>query len=100
MAEYREILARPRFGFDQKLARQILDFYQLVGISVAGTASGRSLPDIKDIPFLDAALEAGAQYLVTGNLKDFPDAVCLPVKPVAPSIFITEWPGTNDSSRK
>lgn len=99
MAEYREVLARPRFNFDQNLVKQILDFYLLVGVNVAGTASGRVLPDMKDLPFLNAALEAEASYLVTGNLKDFPDAICHPVKPIAPSIFLAEWPGASDSPR-
>lgn len=99
LKEYREVLARPRFGFKQNLVAQILIFFELVGLSVLGTASGRILPDPKDLPFLDAALEAEASYLVTGNLKDFPIAVCLPVKPLAPSIFLTEWPKESDSPK-
>lgn len=100
LIEYREVLARPRFGFNRDLVTRVLDFFQLAGLSVPGTASGRLLPDPKDLPFLDAALEAEASYLVTGNLKDFPVTVCLPVKPLAPSIFLTEWTKESDSPGK
>jgi len=85
LAEYREVLARKRFGFDQGQVARMLDFMRLIGLTVEGKASGRRLPDPTDLPFLDAALEGGAVCIVTGNLKDFPAQACLPVKPMGPS---------------
>jgi putative PIN family toxin of toxin-antitoxin system len=88
LAEYREVLARKRFKFDQKDVSQMLDFIQLVGKNVAGQASGRNLPDATDLPFLDAAIEGEATHIVTGNMKDFPADACNPIKPVSPADFL------------
>ena len=38
------------------------------------SASPINLPDPADTKFLHCALAAGADYLVTGNRRDFPDA--------------------------
>jgi putative PIN family toxin of toxin-antitoxin system len=94
LAEYHEVLARRRFNFDQKRVSQILSFIQLIGVVVQGASSGRRLPDTTDLPFLDAALEAGAAYIVTGNFKDFPAEECVPVKPVGPAKFLARWTGS------
>ena len=91
LAEYRDVLTRPRFGFNPARVTQILDYFQLVGVGVTGKSSGRRLPDLTDLPFLDAALEGRETRIVTGNLKDFPVKACLPVKPVGPAEFLAEF---------
>lgn len=34
---------------------------------------GENLPDQDDIPYVDAAISGNADYIITGNLKHFPD---------------------------
>lgn len=71
LAEYRAVLRRSKFGFD---AADVLDFLHLVeGTSerVAATPLLVRLPDASDRAFLEIALAAGADSLVTGNVRHF-----------------------------
>ena len=40
---------------------------------IAPQKSKFSLPDKDDLIYLNAALSANAQFLITGNIKDFPE---------------------------
>lgn len=53
---------------------------------------GLSLPDPDDRHVLAAAIRAGAQLIVTFNLKDFPESELarFGVEPVHPDLFITQ----------
>lgn len=83
LAEYKEVFARPKFKIKPEHAQALLDFMS-EGIRVSGKRPAQRLPDSKDQPFLDAALEADAEAIVTGNAADFPDKVCAPVKIFSP----------------
>lgn len=74
LAEYQDVLRRPRLKLSDEVA---------VGILRAVTATGRlvvtdplpyELPDPKDVPFLEVALSGRADSLVTGNTRDFDGA--------------------------
>jgi predicted nucleic acid-binding protein len=93
LSEYKDVLARPKFKFDQIQVAQVLIFIQLVSQNVVGKASGRQLPDTSDLPFLEAAIEGKATHIVTGNLKDFPESACQPIKPIGPAEFLKELSG-------
>lgn len=73
--EYREVLARPKFG----IALQFSELFsaELKNQDPIGAApwKGNPLPDPDDLPFLEAALYATDQILVTGNTKHCPAAV-------------------------
>lgn len=72
--EYREVLLRPKFGFSSQLVHYILTAIERFGIMVNPSPSGMILPDIKDLPFYEVALEKRDNaYLVTGNKKHFPN---------------------------
>ncbi len=74
MCEYQDVLARKKFKFDALLVKSILQAIEKYGILSNPAATGRSLPDVKDLPFYEAVMEkrnTGA-CLVTGNLKHFP----------------------------
>jgi putative PIN family toxin of toxin-antitoxin system len=72
LAEYREVLARPRFKLDAERVNEVLMKFEEDGVSVTTNRTDLNLPDTDDEPFLAVALEAKADYLVTGNIRDFP----------------------------
>lgn len=71
IAEYRSVLARPRFGFDARDVADVLTFIEAFGDLADADPSIDQLPDETDRPFYDVALQTGA-ILVTGNAKHYP----------------------------
>ena len=71
VAKYREVLARPRFGFEDRDARAVLDYLTLAGEPVAAPPLDVTLPDPDDLPFLEVAAAGRADALVTGNPRHF-----------------------------
>ena len=72
MAEYRQVLLRPMFGWDADAVDALLEFLTSSGEAVVARPSAASLPDPEDRMFLEVALAALADHLVTGNLRHFP----------------------------
>lgn len=72
LSEYAEVLGRPVFGFPKVLIRDLIDQLQEEGLAVVGTPLPFRLPDPDDEPFLEVALAARAEALVTGNKRHFP----------------------------
>lgn len=75
LAEYGEVLRRPRFGFDEDEAALLLDYVENRGHTVASSPLAEALPDPDDEPFLEIAVAGRAECLVTGNLSHFPAAL-------------------------
>ena len=76
VGEYREVLTRKKFGFSSDSIEYLLSSMEKYGILIEPSSSGVTLPDIKDLPFYEVALEkcSDGAYLVTGNMKHFPKA--------------------------
>ena len=92
LAEYAEVLARPRFKFDPKRVREVLNKIEVDGLTVdASEESNLDLPDPDDEPFLAVALAASADFLVTGNLADYPPGKRRGCAVVPPAAFMAEW---------
>ena len=75
MNEYREVLQRKKFNFDQSRISYLLSAITHFGILVEPSATGEVLPDMKDLPFYEVVVEkrkTDETYLVTGNQKHFP----------------------------
>ena len=74
LAEYREVLSRPKFELDKKAVDETLENIKNLCINVDAPQSGVELPDPKDIVFYDVALACRDRdaSLVTGNTKHFP----------------------------
>ena len=71
-AEYEDVLRRPKFGFEkQRLRRSIRDLRRCIQL-VRPSRKLKVTPDPDDNAVLECALEARADFLVTGNLRDFP----------------------------
>ena len=74
--EYREVLARPKFKFDQKAVRTVVDGLIECCEFLEPEHTDEKIPDPKDVVFYEVALEGRKKfndaYLITGNTKHFP----------------------------
>lgn len=76
VAEYRTVLARPKFRLDEEIITDIIDSLENVGFYVDAETIDIELPDSKDRLFYEVVMEKRKEeetYLVTGNIKHFPD---------------------------
>jgi uncharacterized protein len=71
LAEYREVLMRPVFGFRRADVDAILDFIDLSGEHLTAGGIDVGLPDSTDLPFLEVAVAGLADALISGNVKHF-----------------------------
>ena len=88
LSEYQEVLARPKFGFQESHVAAFLEQIQYVGEHVSAEPLSEPLPDSDDEPFLEVALSGNARCLVTGNLKDYPHDKRQGVSVVSPKEMI------------
>ena len=89
LAEYAEVLARPRFKFDARRVREVLTKLDSDGLAVDATSQrDLQLPDADDEPFLAVALAASVDFLVTGNLSDYPPDKRRGCAVVSPAAFM------------
>ena len=72
LMEYRVVLARPELKIGKGLRRQVLDLIRRHAHRVASVPRLRVAKDPDDDKFLECADAARADYLVTGNQRDFP----------------------------
>ena len=78
IAEYKDVLNRRKFRFDENAVKDLIDTIVRRGIPVDAGPVKELLPDPKDAVFYEVVREARSQdetkdsYLVTGNTKHFP----------------------------
>ena len=91
LAEYTDVLNRPKFRtyFTPHDVRDIIIFMEQNAHYVVSTRHVTSLPDPDDILFLEVALSANVP-LVTGNMDDFPAALCLTAEVLSPALFMEQ----------
>lgn len=88
LAEYREILLRPKFELDEQTVDAFLAQVESEGEPVTAAPLPQHLPDRSDEAFLEAALSARAECLVTGNRQHYPARLCLGMRVLAPTEFV------------
>jgi predicted nucleic acid-binding protein len=71
LREYDAVLRRPRFHLTAEIVDAIMDNVRLHGELITANSLSLTLPDTTDLPFLEVAIAGTAQYLVTGNTKDY-----------------------------
>ncbi len=74
-AEYREVLFRPRFLFNQDKVEFVLDYLHAEGDFISARALNIVIPDMDDLMFVEVASTPPQSAIVTGNRKDFPPQV-------------------------
>ena len=76
IAEYREVLAREKFSFNQEAVGILMDGIIERGIFIDALPVEEVVPDPKDVVFYCVAIQGQKKfdnsYLVTGNIKHFP----------------------------
>lgn len=75
MKEYRDVLSRPKFHFPDDIVKDIADGITSAAIFLDAEKLEVELPDPKDRVFYEVVMEARKDedaYLVTGNMKHFP----------------------------
>lgn len=72
LAEYDEVTARPRFGFDDLERVALLRTIHAISVPVVAAPIRADLPDADDLKFLEVAISGRADVLITGNVRHFP----------------------------
>ncbi|MBI3541187.1 MAG: putative toxin-antitoxin system toxin component, PIN family [Deltaproteobacteria bacterium] len=71
LEEYRDVLRRPKFGFDEMLVDDLIAFLDRFGEYVLAEPFHFKMKDEDDLPFVEVSICGKADALVTGNAKDF-----------------------------
>lgn len=75
IAEYKDVLNRPKFRFDKRAVRVFLEELQKRAVYSDYGMIDDEIPDPKDVVFYAVLMEKRKEeeaYLVTGNMKHFP----------------------------
>jgi len=88
LAEYREVLARPKFPFQPAQIEALLTQIEEEGLKITPLPIATRLPDSDDLPFLEVALSAKVDFLVTGNKKHYPPSVRRGIQVFSPKQFL------------
>jgi putative PIN family toxin of toxin-antitoxin system len=75
IAEYEDVLSRPKFSFDKTAVRVLLEELKKRAIYSDYGIIFDEIPDPKDVVFYAVLMEKRKEndtYLITGNLKHFP----------------------------
>ena len=88
LSEYRDVLTRDKFSFDRELVKELVAFLEAAGSATLAAPLSLSLPDAGDQMFIEVAVASRADFLVTGNLKHFPDRAREGVAVVSPREFL------------
>ena len=94
LEEYRDVIHRPKFGFGKREVVDFLDHVVAACEYVSAPPMKVDLPDADDLAFLEVAVAARADALVTGNLKHFPRASRSGANVMSPAEFVDLWAGS------
>lgn len=75
LAEYEDVLRRPKFKFEERAVRVFLDELKRRAVFIDAGPIEDAIPDPKDVVFYAVLMEKRKEedaYLVTGNLKHYP----------------------------
>jgi len=90
LAEYEEVLHRPKFDFSPDDIRALLAQVQAGGLVVTGQPMTERLPDPDDEMFLEIALASRCEFLITGNARDYPAGTYGTTTIIAPAAFVAD----------
>ena len=73
LGEYEEVLSRPHFAVDPRKIARSLRLLRKSAILVVPSKRFTVTLDPDDNKVVECALEARAEYVVTGNVRDYPE---------------------------
>lgn len=88
MAEYEEVLKRPKFGFDIRQVGFLMDYIKHTAVFVAAAHLDIHLKDPDDKPFLEVAIAGMVFCVITGNNKYYSPGKMGLVKILTPEGFL------------
>ncbi len=88
LEEYEEVLKRPRFGRDPREIARSMRLMRNAAILVVPRKRLKITSDPDDNKVLECALEARADFVVTGNTRDFPERF-QDIRIIPPRLFMT-----------
>jgi putative PIN family toxin of toxin-antitoxin system len=93
LAEYRDVLSRRKLASVTARAQELLAALERIALSVEATTQITASIDDDDNRFLECATAAGADYVITGNLRHYPAELAVPhgtIRIVNARTFLTE----------
>ena len=97
LSEYEDVLKRPRLAIDSGKAADAIARIRGIVSKVSPVVRVAAASDPDDNRFLECAEAAQAHYLVTGNIRHFPE-VWKETRIVTPREFIDAWEAAPDES--
>lgn len=94
--EYKGVLERPKFRISPSLSAKTLEQIHALGESTIASRWVLQLPDPRDVAFLEVALAAQADCLITGNLKHFPISSRQGMRVFSPAEFLEFYRNQQD----
>lgn len=91
LAEYRDVLGRSKFPFSAEQITTFLAQIEVDGLPVVAQPLKSHLPDPDDEPFLEVALAARADALITGNTRHYPARSRHGIMVLDPATFLARW---------
>lgn len=91
LSEFREVLLRPKFSFEEGDVDELLTFIEIEGVKVTSTPINEPLMDEDDIPFIEVAMTGKADSLITGNKRHFKGKHTKIIKIMTPDEFLKFW---------
>ncbi|GAB4409160.1 MAG: putative toxin-antitoxin system toxin component, PIN family [Thermodesulfovibrionales bacterium] len=91
LSEYREVLLRPKFGFNTSYVDILIDYLEAEGIRITPSVINEPLVDKDDIPFLEVAISGKADALITDNKRHFKTRTAKRLKITNPEEFLEMW---------
>ncbi len=88
LLEYDEVLQQPHFKIGPYRIDLLMKYLESSAEFYAPIPLTESLPDADEAPFLEVAVAAKANCLVTGNLKHFPARCQAGVQVLSPADFL------------
>jgi len=88
LAEYTDVLKRPKFKFNWEHTSVLLDFIKQYGQFTSSAPLQNRLPDPDDEPFLEVAIASRVVSLVTGNCIHYPPSPFKGINIFPPSQFV------------